>query len=53
MLAENWEKIEDSKLKSDVFKEIKLIYQKMDWWDNAPAKNTRKIILSYYKAWEN
>ncbi|MCK9564481.1 MAG: TIGR03986 family CRISPR-associated RAMP protein [Methanothrix sp.] len=53
MLAENWEKIEDSKLKSDVFKEIKLIYQKMDWWDNAPAKNTRNIILNCYKAWEN
>jgi CRISPR-associated protein (TIGR03986 family) len=52
MLAESWEKIKDLTLKNEVFKEIKSIYQKKDWWDSAPAKNTRKIILNYYKAWE-
>jgi CRISPR-associated protein (TIGR03986 family) len=53
MLAEGWEKIEDLTLKEDVLKEIKSIYMKKGWWDNAPAKNTRKIIQNYYKAWEN
>lgn len=52
VLAESWKEIEDLKLKDDVFKEIKLIYQKMKWWDNAPARNTRGIISNYYKTWE-
>jgi hypothetical protein len=52
-LAESWEKIEDIRLKEEVFKEIKSIYIKKGWWDNAPAKNTQKTIKNYYKAWEN
>lgn len=51
VLAENWAGIEDQKLKEDVLKEIKKIYQKMNWWDQAPSKGARKIISEYYKSW--
>lgn len=52
VLAENWANIEDKKFKKEVFKEIKAIYQKMNWWDEAPSRGTRRIISEYYKAWE-
>jgi CRISPR-associated protein Cmr6 len=52
MLADNWAKIEDQKFKVEVMKEIKVIYQKMNWWEEAPSRGTRKIISDVYKAWE-
>lgn len=51
VLAENWAEIEDQTLKGEVLKEIEKVYQKMNWWEQAPSKGARKIISEYYKSW--
>ncbi|HOV51314.1 MAG TPA: type III-B CRISPR module RAMP protein Cmr6 [Methanothrix sp.] len=52
VLKENWDSIKDGPLKRPVLQEIKKIYQQLGWWDDPPAKNTRKIIETY-KSWED
>lgn len=53
VLAESWVSIDDLKLKNEVFSEIKELYQRLKWWDDAPSKGARRIISEYYKAWES
>jgi len=51
LLAEKWYMIEKDDLKSEVYQEIRAIYQQIGYWDN-PLGGSAKKAINQYKSWK-